>query len=163
MLDFRRLTADQREDVAALSALFNQAQDYFIVVEGRPSTFQDALDSLTELPPGKAISDKFFGGYWKDGTLVGCMDLIRGHPEPGIAYLGLLLFSESHQGQGFGVQALAHIADLSKSWGCNALRLAVIDKNERGLAFWKREGFDELYRKPTSRFTGDAIVMQTAL
>lgn len=163
MLDFRLLTADHGEDVAALSTLFDQAPQYFIVVEGRPSTFQDALDSLTELPPGKAISDKFFGGYWKSGTLVGCMDLIRGHPEPDIAFLGLLLFSESHQGKGLGVQALAHITKLSKSWGCTALRLAVIDKNERGLAFWKREGFHELHRKPTSRFTGDAIVLQTAL
>jgi hypothetical protein len=43
------------------------------------------------------------------------------------------------------------------------LRLAVIDTNVRALHFWKREGFNELYRKATSKYTGAAIVMETAL
>jgi GNAT superfamily N-acetyltransferase len=91
------------------------------------------------------------------------MDLIRGYPEPHIAFLGLLLFSETHQGQGLGKLALTHIANLSRSWGCTALRLSVIDKNLQALAFWQREGFIEMYRKPTTQFTGDAIVMQRSL
>jgi GNAT superfamily N-acetyltransferase len=162
-LHYRPLTADKTVDVAALFALFKQASKYSLIVEGRLPTLGDAKEALCETPPGKDLQDKFFGGYWQDGTLVGCMDLIRSYPEPEIAYLGLLLFSESHQGHGLGFQALEHIAGMSRSWACTSLRLAVIDKNDRALAFWKREGFCELYRKPTSRFTGDAVVMQKAL
>jgi GNAT superfamily N-acetyltransferase len=163
MLDYCPLSGSSEKDVAELFALFEQAPDYSLIVEGRLPTLEDARVALTETPPGKTLKDKHFGGYWKNGTLVGCMDLIRGYPEPDIAFLGLLLFSESNQGRRLGSHALAHIADMSRSWGCTALRLAVIDKNVRGLAFWQREGFREIYRKPASRFTGDAIVMQAAL
>lgn len=163
MLDYRPLCAACSEDVAALFALFEQAPGYSLTVEGRLPSLEDARAALSEAPPEKELKDKFFGGYWKDGALVGCTDLIRGYPEPDIAFLGLLLFSETHQGQGLGVSALEHIANLSRSWGCTALRLAVIDKNERALAFWRREGFRELYRKPTTNFRGDAIVMQNSL
>jgi GNAT superfamily N-acetyltransferase len=163
MLDYRHLTADKAEDVAALFALFEQASKYQILVEGRPATLQDAKEALRETPPGKDLKDKFFGGYWNGRTLVGCMDLTRGYPEPEIAYLGLLLFSESHQGNGLGRLALAHITRMSSSWGCTALRLSVIDTNVRAYAFWQREGFRELHRRPTSKYTGDAVVMQRAI
>ena len=163
MLDYRPLRAACSEDVAALFALFEQAPGYSLIVEGRLPRPEDARAALSQTPPGKAQKDKFFGGYWKDGALVGCMDLIRGYPEPDVAFLGLLLFSETHQGQGLGVSALEHIASLSRSWRCAALRLAVIDKNERALAFWRREGFRELCRKPAINFAGDAIVLHKAL
>jgi GNAT superfamily N-acetyltransferase len=163
MLDYRPLEADKCEDISAVFTLFEQASGYSLLVEGHLPTLEDAREALGETPPGKELKDKFFGGYWKDGVLVGCMDLVRGYPDPEVAYLGLLLFSETHQGLGLGVQALEHIANLSRSWGCAMLRLAVIDKNLRAHAFWQREGFSELYRKPTSKYTGDAIVMQKAI
>ena len=163
MLEFRRLHAGSDADAAALFELLQAAPGYSMTVEGRLPTLQDARDALTEVPPEKYLIDKFIGGYWRDDALVGCMDLIRGHPEPDIAFLGLLLFSEANQRRGFGVEALAHIEQLAASWGCSSLRLAVIDRNERAFAFWHREGFRELYRKPTTRFTGDAVVMQRAI
>lgn len=163
MLEFRLMRAGSTEDAAALFSLFQQASAYSLLVEGKLPTLEDAHSGLAELPPGKDLNDKFFGGYWQDSALVGCADIIRGYPDASIAYLGLLLFAEEQQGKGLGVLALAHIAALARSWGCTALRLAVIDKNTRGLRFWQREGFQELYRKTTSQFTGDAVVMQKAL
>lgn len=160
MLDFRPFHPGSKEDAAALFGLFEQARAYSLLVEGKLPTIEDAIEDLSALPPGKQLQDKFYGGYWKDGALVGCMDLIRGYPEPDIAYLGLLLFGNSHQGHGYGVVAMAHINQLARSWGCTRLRLAVIDKNIRGLRFWQRQGFVELYRKPRPECTGDAIVMQ---
>ncbi len=163
MLDFRLFQTDSSEDAETLLGLFGQAREYFLLCEGRLQTFEEAVNDLAALPPGKQLRDKCYGGYWRDGVLVGCMDLVRGYPEPDIAYLGLLLFGESHQGQGYGVAAMAHISQLARLWGCTKLRLAVIDKNVRGLQFWQRQGFVELYRKPKPEFTGDAIVMQRAL
>jgi len=162
-LDFRIFRANSDEDAATLFGLFCQAPEYSLLVEGKLPSIEDAKDELSALPPGKQLHDKCYGGYWANNTLVGCMDLIRAYPEPDIAYLGLLLFGNSHQGRGYGLVALSHISNLAQTWGCTKLRLAVIDKNIRGLRFWQREGFVELYRKSTSEFTGDAIVLQRAL
>jgi len=163
MLDYRPMIASSGADAAALFSLLQQALGFSLVVHGRLPNLEDATEAISEVPPGKDMKDKFFGGYWQNGVLVGCMDLIRGYPEPDIAYLGLLVFSEARQGQGLGVLALAHIANLSRSWGCTALRLAVVDRNARALAFWQREGFRELYRKPGTQYAGHAIVMERAL
>lgn len=163
MLDFRPFCLGTDSDAEILFALFERAPGYSLLVEGKLPTLDDAKDELLALPPGKQFQDKCYGGYWKDGVLIGCMDLVRGYPEPDIAYLGLLLFADTHQGQGYGILALSHIRNLARSWSCTKLRLAVIDKNVRGLRFWHREGFVELYRKATTEFTGDAIVLQCAL
>jgi GNAT superfamily N-acetyltransferase len=163
MLKYRLLQHDNEADIDALYGLFQQAADYSLLVEGRLPTLQDARDELIELPPGKDLSDKFFGGFWMNDDLVGCAELIRGYPDPHIAYIGLMLFAATHQGQGLGVLAIEHLAELARSWQCDELRLAVIDKNLRALCFWQREGFRELYRKPVSSFTGDAIVMHKTL
>ncbi len=163
MLDFRLFRPGSMEDTATLLGLFEQAREYFLLVEGKLPTFEYALDDLSALPPGKQLQEKCYGSYWKDGALVGCMEIVRGYPEPDIAYLGLLLFGQTQQGRGYGVVAMSHVSALARSWGCTKLRLAVIDKNARGLRFWQRQGFVELYRKPKSEFTGDAIVMQRAL
>jgi GNAT superfamily N-acetyltransferase len=163
MLTFHPLSATSEADVAALYQLLQQAPGYALTVEGRLPTLADARESLQATPPGKGLADKLFGGYELQGQLVGCADLIRGHPAPHIAFLGLLLFAESHQRQGLGLQALAHLQGVARGWGCTQLRLAVIDQNSGALRFWQCEGFAELYRKPTTGFTGDAIVMQRAL
>lgn len=163
MLEFRPFRLGSDADAGVLFALLQQASDYSLLVEGRRPTLDDAIKELSALPPGKPLQDKCFGGYWVDGALIGCMDLIRGYPEPDIAYLGLLLFASAHRGAGHGVAALSHLSDLARSWGCARMRLAVIDKNVRGLRFWRREGFAELYRKPTVEYTGDAIVLQRTL
>jgi len=159
-LEFRLLRHDAPEDVTRLFGLFEQAREYSLLVEGRLPTLEEAKQELLDCPPGKTLEDKFFGAYWLDDRLVGCADLIRGYPEPHIAYLGLLLFAQSCQGQGLGVRALAQLVEMARSWGCSLMRLAVIETNLRALAFWQREGFCEIYRKPTQKFLGDAIVME---
>lgn len=163
MLDFRLFRAGSDGDAETLFGLFEQAREYSLLVEGKVPTIEEAKAELTALPVGKDIHDKFFGGYWKDGVIVGCADLIRGYPDRDVAFLGLLLFGNRYQGLGYGVVAISHIKALACSWGCTRLRVAVIDRNVRALRFWQREGFKEIYRKPTTEFTGDAIVLQSPL
>ena len=159
MIAYRCLHSDSEADIEALHALFLQAADYSLLVEGKLPIREETVEELTERPAGMALKDKFFIGFWRDGELIGCADLLRGYPEPWIAYIGLLLFSPAHRGRSLGVLALNSLTELARSWHCRELRLAVIDKNDRALRFWQREGFHELYRKPVSGFTGDAIVM----
>jgi ribosomal protein S18 acetylase RimI-like enzyme len=109
------------------------------------------------------ISNAATGAYLLHGNVVGCLDIVRGHPEPHIAFLGLLLFAEEHQGRGYGRLALRHIRGLVGERDCTALRLAVIETNVRAQRFWRREGFDELYRQRTTQYTGAAVFMETAV
>jgi GNAT superfamily N-acetyltransferase len=158
MLEFRLMQTGNETDISDLFTLLKQAEAYSILVEGAPPSIEDAHENLSELPPGKTAADKCFYGIWQAGCLIGCADLIRGYPEPDIAYLGLLLFADSNQGKGHGVQALNHLFRLAR--GCARMRLGVIAGNVRGLSFWKREGFGEIYRKSVEGFTGEVIVMQ---
>ena len=140
----RLLDATDREP---LQNLHWSAPGYSLIVHGH-------------LPPGKSMDDKFVLGIFLDGRLVGCAEVLRGYPEPEVAYIGLLLFAEAHQGQGLGRKALGEVFDLAAGWGCGKVQLAVIASNRRAHAFWSREGFTELRRKQVPKVTGEAIVMQ---
>ncbi len=72
----------------------------------------------------------------------------------------MLLFVESKQGLGYGRQALNNIAELVYNWGCNHLRIAVVESNQRAFSFWLREGFLELYRKNVKEYKTPITVME---
>lgn len=85
------------------------------------------------------------------------------YPDTDIAFIGLLLFREGFQGRGFGPRVLRLAEAIGTGWRCRALRIAALDTNPRAFAFWEREGFIELLRKPAMDFAGHAIVMERAL
>ena len=160
---YRRLHPTDPADVRDLQRILEAAPSYSRLVEGRDPPATAGRDELAALPPGKTHDDKFTFAIEHDGQLIGCADLMRGHPDPNTAYLGLLLFAETFQGQGHGVAALVYLETLAASWGCTAMRLAVIATNLHALQFWQRQGFVELYRKPAPQYTGDAVVLQRAI
>jgi GNAT superfamily N-acetyltransferase len=74
--------------------------------------------------------------------MVGCADLIRGHPDAATAHVGLLLVAERHEGRGIGSAAFKELEALVRSWhSCSRLRLGVVRSNDRALRFWSRLGF----------------------
>ncbi|RKT21155.1 acetyltransferase (GNAT) family protein [Paraburkholderia sp. RAU2J] len=150
-------------DVDRLQAVLEAAPGYSLAVEGKLPTPDAAIEVLDALPPGKDHSDKSVYEIALDAEPVGCLEMVRGYPETDIAFIGLLLFQEGSQGRGFGPQVLRRAEAIGISWQCRALRIAVIDTNPRALAFWEREGFIELLRKPAMDFVGQAIVMERAL
>lgn len=158
VLNARKLSFDRLTDVADLQAVLDDSPYYDVLVEDRPVSRFAATELLRELPEGKSLDDKLVLGIYDAARPVGCVDVIRSFPESHIAYLGLLLFRGDTQGRGFGPWALNMVDEICASWGCTQLRLAVIETNHRGIAFWRREGFAELHRRPTGR--GTAIIME---
>jgi GNAT superfamily N-acetyltransferase len=156
-----RSTAD--EDLRQLQAVLEGAPGYGVLVEGRPPSPQAASEMMAALPPGKTQDDKFVLLFRDAGRTIGCADVIRGYPQHHVAYIGLLLFVESAQGRSWGHHALREIEGLGAGWACTTLRIAVIESNVRALAFWQREGFVEILRKPAPGFTGPAIVMERGI
>ena len=162
-LSCRPLSSSHPADVSGLQALLESAPGYYLVTQGELPPPTAATDLLSAVPHGKSQADGCVIGFFLAGNLVGCAGLVRGYPTKQAAFLGLLLFAESHQGQGYGVAALTQIDAVACSWGCEELRLAVIETNVRARSFWGREGFVEVVTEPVSGFSGDAVVMQRGL
>jgi RimJ/RimL family protein N-acetyltransferase len=97
----RELRAEP-EDLAELQRVLERAPGYSERVMGGPPGPGEAQSLYTMLPEGKGYEDKFVYGIFRNDDLVGCLDIMRGYPAGDIAFLGLLLIAEAHQGQGIG-------------------------------------------------------------
>ena len=153
-LSCRQLSSSHPADVASLQALLESAPGYYMATQDRLPPPTAATDLLSAAPHGKSRDDACVIGFFLAGDLVGCAGLVRGYPAREAAFIGLLLFAESHQGQGYGVAALTQIDAVARSWGCEKLRLAVIETNARARSFWRGEGFVEVATEPVAGFSG---------
>ena len=77
------------------------------------------------------------------GSIVGL--LTAGRPSDDIVNIGRLYVLPGHQRQGIGGKLLEACADAFP--GAHILRLEVEAKNEKGLAFYRKQGFREISRK----------------
>ncbi|QDW50008.1 GNAT family N-acetyltransferase [Burkholderia sp. KBS0801] len=163
MLTIRAITRDSASDLADVLRVFMEAPSYTVLVEGRPPSNADVDDFFNGMLAGKVATDKFTIGFYVDTDMVGCADVIRSHPANDCAFIGLLLFSQAHQGRGYGKIALNVIEEMARGWNCSKMQLASISTNPRAFAFWHREGFEVMYRTSIPRFIGDVIVMERAI
>lgn len=130
------------DEMLALQRVIEDAPRYADLTTGAPPGSADAQSLYTILPDGKTYDDKFVLGIHRDEAMVGCIDLIRGYPDPDTAHIGLLLIGEGQEGRGFGRAAYAGLEDLVRSWeSCTRLRLGVVRSNDRALRFWSALGF----------------------
>jgi len=125
-----------------LQRVLEDAPTYAERVTGAPPGKADAQSTFSILPPDKSYDDKFVFGVYDDGQMIGCVDLIRGFPQPQTAHLGLLLIAESHQRRGHGKAAYRAVEDIVRSWGaCTQVRIGVVRTNAEVLQFWHALGF----------------------
>jgi GNAT superfamily N-acetyltransferase len=128
-------------ETALVAQFYREAPDYWLLAEGRLNASDKASDFFTDAPPNcdPAASDRL--GLFIDSRLSGVAELSYGFPDPGDAYLGLMLLGPWAQGAGNGKAFLAHVEALARKRHALRLYLAVLDANPRGRAFWLREGF----------------------
>ncbi|MDQ1046603.1 bifunctional GNAT family N-acetyltransferase/NUDIX hydrolase [Streptomyces sp. V4I2] len=79
-----------------------------------------------------------------EGRLVGIAITLDQHPDPGDPdpWIGLLMVAADVQRRGHGRRLAALIEDRFRSAGRTAVRLAVLDTNPQGLAFWTALGYE---------------------
>lgn len=150
-------------DIAALQAVLENAASFSLLTEGHLPSSTAAQEAMLAKPPHLGEDDKLMLGFFLDDHLIGCADICRGYPEADTAFIGLLLFAEPFQGQGHGKTAMHTLRNIALTWHCQRIRISVIANNTAALAFWRREGFIELHRKPAMGFLDDAIVMEWQL
>ncbi|WGY70586.1 GNAT family N-acetyltransferase [Burkholderia cepacia] len=160
MLTIHRLSGELESDRTNVRRVFFESPSYTQLVEGRSPAEEDIDDFFAGKPAGKDAADKSVFGLFAGEQMIGCADVIRAYPNGDCVWIGLLLLSEVSQGHGYGKAALGLLVDMARDWGYCLAQLAVISTNPRALAFWQREGFDEIRRTVNPKFTGDVIVMQ---
>lgn len=135
----RNLSPDT--DLPAVAAFLAEAADYWIMAEGAAPGPDAAQDFFTDGPPGHDPARSHHLGLFHDGRLSGLAELSFGFPEPGDAYLGLMILAPRLRSHGLGPALLAHVESLARTTGAPRLYLGVLQANTRGRAFWDRHGF----------------------
>jgi RimJ/RimL family protein N-acetyltransferase len=160
MLKALPLTSESASDCASVLRIFIEAPSYTELVEGRPPSTEDVDDFFFGKPVGTDVAHKSVFGFCVGQDMIGCADLVRSYPTDDCVWIGLMLFSEARQGRGYGKAALGLLIEMAGEWGYRSAQLAVVSTNPRAHAFWEREGFAEIRRASSPRFTGDLIVME---
>jgi ribosomal protein S18 acetylase RimI-like enzyme len=137
----RRVSA---EDTPLLRNLGERCLEHIELHYGSPPDPEHIVrELLTDLPPDKALADKFgMGVFDRSGRLVGGIDVIRDFPEPREWYLGLFVLDPKYRDQGLGTKLLVALEDWLRGQGTAYLRLAASEHNEAGRRFWTRHGFE---------------------
>ncbi|MCV2869532.1 GNAT family N-acetyltransferase [Defluviimonas sp. WL0002] len=128
-------------DTDRIEALYAEAADYWILADRTAPDRAKAEEFFTDAPPGCDVAASHHLGLFVDDRLSGVAELAFGFPDPGDAYLGLMILAPRLRGQGLGRRLLAEAEDRARRAGAQRLYLAVLDENPRGRAFWEREGF----------------------
>ena len=147
--EVRALGEADAEEILRLCQANTLFYDY---CEARP-TREQVLNDLRVTPPGKDRSDKYYLGFYRDGTLVAVLDLIDGYPEPEIAFLGFFMMNAAFQGRGLGSAIITELAAALKGMGKTAVRLGIDKGNPQSTHFWKKNGFSVLREVPQDGWT----------
>ncbi|MFE0642396.1 GNAT family N-acetyltransferase [Streptomyces sp. NPDC058877] len=85
-----------------------------------------------------------------EGRLVAVAVTLGRHPDPADPdpWLGLLMVHADERGAGHGRRLASYVEDRFRAAGRTGLRLAVLEDNPAGLAFWTALGYEETDRRP---------------
>ncbi|WP_149588409.1 GNAT family N-acetyltransferase [Tabrizicola flagellatus] len=128
-------------ETALVAQFYREAPDYWLMAKGRCDPKAQAQDFFIDAPPNCDPADSDRLGLFLNHRLSGVAEISYGFPEPGDAYLGLMILGPWAQGAGHGRAFLAHAETLARKRHAPRIYLAVLDVNLRGRAFWEREGF----------------------
>lgn len=137
---------------------------------GNPQYYQYCPPVITEesinkdmqaLPPGKAMEDKYYLGFWEGNNLLAVMDLILKYPNNSTAFIGFFMLHADKQGKGIGSEIIKEICCyLKKTF--SFIRLGYVKGNKQSERFWIKNSF-----QPTGVIAHtekyDIVIMQKAL
>jgi len=104
-------------------------------------TVESILEDMEALPPNKGYEDKYYIGFFDEGTLVAVMDIIEHYPNPGTALLGFFAMNTNLQGQGIGTEIISGSTDHLAQVGFKKVRLGIDKGNPQSKAFWLKNNF----------------------
>lgn len=128
-------------DLHAVAAFLQEAADYWLLADGEAPGATAAADFFTDCPPNCDPAQSHHLGLFVEDGLSGLAELSFGFPNPGDAYLGLMILAPRIRSMGHGPRLLAEVETRARAAGAPALFLGVLESNPKGRAFWHRHGF----------------------
>ncbi|WP_460067069.1 GNAT family N-acetyltransferase [Streptomyces sp. YKOK-I1] len=100
-----------------------------------------------------------------EGRLVGLAITLDRHPDPADPdpWIGLLMVDAGAHGQGYGRRIAERVAERFRADGRTAVRLAVLDANPKGLAFWTALGYEVIGHRPDLQLGRPCSVLRKQL
>ncbi|GHE32330.1 hypothetical protein GCM10017771_49100 [Streptomyces capitiformicae] len=100
-----------------------------------------------------------------DGRLVGVAITLARHPDPADPdpWIGLLVVAAGVQRRGHGRELVSRVEERFRQAGRTAVRLAVLDNNPSGLAFWTSLGYEVIARRPDRQLGRPCSVLRKTL
>lgn len=153
MYTVRRVTDEDIESIYQLcigNPLYYEYCPPMVTVDG-------IQEDMSALPPGIALSDKYYMGFYDGGHLVAVMDLIVGYPEEKIVFLGFFMMDKAIQKNGIGTEIIGRACMYLKEIGFHAVQLAWVKGNPQAEHFWMKNHFVKI--KETSSTAADTVIL----
>ena len=146
MLDIASLSSHYKirrlddSDVEEILNLCRNNTQFYQFCEAEASKEQ-VLNDLHTTPPGIAVTDKYYMGFYQEETLLALMDMIDGYPERDIAYIGFFMMNKEFQGRGIGTAIIQEALEYLKTIGKTSVMLGIDKENPQSNHFWKKNDF----------------------
>jgi GNAT superfamily N-acetyltransferase len=100
-----------------------------------------------------------------EGRLAGIAITLARHPDPAYPdpWIGLLMVDPGVQRRGYGREFATAVEERFRAAGRTGVRLAVLDANPRGLAFWTALGYEVIDHRPDRRLGRSCAVLRKPL
>ncbi|MEU1401373.1 bifunctional GNAT family N-acetyltransferase/NUDIX hydrolase [Streptomyces sp. NPDC005728] len=100
-----------------------------------------------------------------EGRLVAVVITLTRHPDPADPdpWIGLLMVDAAAQGRGYGRRVATLVEERFRTAGRRAVRLAVLDNNPQGLAFWTALGYEVIGHRPDRTLGRPCAVLRKVL
>ncbi|MGB5865419.1 MAG: GNAT family N-acetyltransferase [Sulfitobacter sp.] len=141
MVDADIRPIDPVADLALVQTLCLRGTEYITLETGAPPAEGYAATLLAEAPPSVPTRDVLAFGALDEGMLCALLKCLRNFYAPREWYLGLLLVDPAARRGGLGTQMVAHVRRLARTQNARCMRMAVLDANPQGRAFWAHQGF----------------------
>ncbi|MGW7424477.1 GNAT family N-acetyltransferase [Streptomyces sp. NPDC054813] len=100
-----------------------------------------------------------------EGRLVGVVITLARHPDPADPdpWIGLLMVDAGARARGYGRRIAEGVEERFRAAGRDALRLAVLENNPKGLAFWTALGYEVISHRPDRQLGRPCAVLRKEL
>lgn len=130
-------------DAQRAQEVLDAAPRFHLQTGGQVATPEDGAELLACIPPSALPGQKAAFLLHEGSRAVGVLEEVSGWPEPWTVFIGLFLLRDDCRGRGLGRQFLELLEQRWRRQGIRRIRLAVLDTNPEGRAFWRAMGFQE--------------------
>jgi GNAT superfamily N-acetyltransferase len=140
------------DDAILAQVLFEECQDFALLITALPAAEDEGQKLFSDLPPGMKPENKTVYGLFKGEKLIGLIDSIDGYPEGGDWFIGLFMLHPDFRGKGTGRIWLKAYESFARAGGAKSIRLGVVEQNTGGRCFWEKNGYILEARRPPVRY-----------